>query len=264
MKSAGQKTVNVEAPHCVAVGISDPGLVRGENEDCVLLDANGRYLMVADGMGGHEKGAEASRTALDIIRDCLSPEDITAELMEITAGSGMSPEIACYLSIIELAVHKANSVLYDRNRREGLQRYMGTTIVGLIPLKDPYALWFHIGDSRLYRMQDGVFKQMTVDHSAYNEWLKGGKVGNEPGKNVITRAIGPNPVVTPDMHWERRSPGDLYLLCSDGLSDMLSDQDIAAIINNNDDLEKAALRLVAAANKAGGKDNISAILCRFQ
>jgi serine/threonine protein phosphatase PrpC len=263
MKSDGLQTVHIRAPHCVAVGVTDPGLVRAENEDSVLLDEQGRYLMLADGMGGHERGAEASHTALGIIRDCLSPEDISAEMMDITAGSGVSPEVSCYLSVIELAVRKANSMVYDRNRQAGLQRYMGTTIVGLIALDEPIVMWFHVGDSRLYRLRENTFEQLTVDHSAHNEWLRGGKVGDEPGKNVITRAIGPNPAVSPEIHWAARKTDDLYLLCSDGLSDMLSDEEIVGILQNDADVEKTGHRLISAANNAGGKDNISVVLCRM-
>jgi len=261
MKSELQVHLQVRTPDIVISGVSDPGRVRIENEDSIWLDSQGHFMLLADGMGGHERGAEASRTALKVIQEFLNPEQILKELLDITGGSGVPPEIVGTWSLVDKAISKAASVLYTRNQELKLERYMGTTVVGLVPVAGRYFLWFHIGDSRLYRWRDSSLKQLTVDHSAYVEWVNNGRSGKEPGKNIITRAIGPNSSVAADIEWDEWRHGDTYLICSDGLNDMLTDDKITRILSTGKDMDDTALRLVEAANDAGGLDNISAVLC---
>ncbi len=243
--------------------MSDTGRVRTENEDFLWIDKAGHFMLLCDGMGGHERGAEASRTAVSVIQEYLGPEVINEELREITGVDGVPSEIACLFSLVDEAVDKAATVLYERNRRLNLDRYMGTTVVGLVLVENQYVLWFHVGDSRLYRFRDAVLSCLTVDHSAYEEWVHNGRVGQEPGKNVITRAIGPNVGAVADIGWGKWRKDDVYMLCSDGLTDMLPDDEIAEMITAGKNLDDTALRLVDAANEAGGKDNISVVLCRI-
>ena len=139
---------------------------------------------------------------------------------------------------------------------------MGTTIVGLVLVPDDNMLWFNVGDSRIYLYRDSTLKQLSTDHSLHEEWLKAGKNGPEPGKNIITRVIGTDHFVRADIEWDKRQKNDLYILCTDGLTDMVSDQEIDAILKNEHDVDKIANNLVKAALDAGGNDNTSVIVCR--
>ena len=157
--------MEVNSPKIVATGISDAGYVRDENEDSIWLDESGLVLLLADGMGGHERGAEASRTAIRIFRELLTPEGIKREVGEVTAAADVPPEIGGLYTIIFRAVGKTANFLSDRNLEIKLDRYMGTTVVGLVLVDDYHVLWFHIGDSRLYRWRGSVLKCLTTDHS---------------------------------------------------------------------------------------------------
>ena len=183
--------------------------------------------------------------------------------MDITKVEGVPAEIVCLSALAGEAVDEANSVLYTRNKEAQLKRFMGTTVVGLVPVKDSdYMFWFHVGDSRLYRWRDSRLERLTSDHSAYAQWVNQGQKGTKPSKNIITRAIGPNVASSADPGWAKRQQGDIYILCSDGLSDMITDDQIAEILMVADTVDNIATRLVEAAKDAGGKDNTSVIVCR--
>jgi serine/threonine protein phosphatase PrpC len=123
-------------------------------------------------------------------------------------------------------------------------------------------LWFHIGDSRIYRWRDSTLKRLTTDHSLYAEWVSAGRIGEEPGKNIITRVVGVNPGVEADIAWDKRLKDDIYILCSDGLTDMITDEEIEEILHDGNDVDDMTTRLVDAALAAGGKDNVSAVVCK--
>lgn len=254
--------IDVESRSMHASAVSDCGIRRQRNEDSIYLDESGTVALLADGMGGHEKGAEASRTTVETIGPFLEPESIESELLDITDGGGIPPAVSCVMSLIDSAVIKANDVVYNRNCEEKLQRFMGTTLVGLVIAGGQYIVRFHVGDSRMYRLRGAKLEQLTRDHSAHVAWEEGGREGPEPSTNVITRAIGPTPAVSPTVDWEEYRPDDIYLLCSDGLSDMIPDEDILSILNSAEDTGGVANALADAANDAGGKDNISVIICR--
>jgi len=262
MEQNGRIHLQVKGSQMIASGISDTGRLRTENQDFIYLDKEGHFVLLADGMGGHERGAEASRTIIEILQKYLQPERILSELKDITNVEGAPAEIICLFSLVDKGVNKANDVLYERNKEAGLERYMGATIVGLVPVESGHVMWFHIGDSRLYRWRDSKLKLLTNDHSAYAEWVRAGRSGKEPTKNIVTRAIGPKEGVVPDIEWEEFQKDDIYILCSDGLNDMLSDEEIAGIIKNNKDVDDITVRLVDAALDAGGKDNTSVIVCK--
>lgn len=248
----------------VAAGISDVGCVRTENEDSIWLDESGLVLLLADGMGGHDRGAEASRTAIDVFRELLTPEIIKQEIGDITAARGVPREIACLYTIIFRAVGKTANALSERNKKLKLNRYMGTTVVGLVLVDDDHVLWFHIGDSRLYKWRESTLKCLTTDHSAYSEWAHSGGQGTAPPKNIITRVIGIDPRVEADIEWDKKQKNDIFLLCSDGLTDMITDEQIAEILKKEKDVKETANRLINIALAAGGKDNISVIVCRVR
>ena len=230
MKKEAPVHFHVETPHIVATGITDTGHVRKENEDSIWIDDSGLVLAVADGMGGHERGAEASQTTIKVFQERLNREKIEKEVKDVTALLGVPPEIGCLYAIIHRSVEEAARVLYERNQKLMLRRYMGTTIVGLVLIQDEHVLWFHIGDSRLYRWRDSTLKCLTTDHSLYEEWVKAGLKGEKPGKNIITRVIGVNPGVEADIAWDKRLKDDIYILCSDGLTDMITDEQIEEIL----------------------------------
>ncbi len=253
---------HVETSDIVATGISVTGYVRFENEDSIWIDDSGLVLAVADGMGGHERGAEASQTTIKVFKERLNREKINEEIRDVTALLGVPPEIGGLYTIIHRSVDEAANVLYERNLELMLSRYMGTTIVGLVLVQDQHVLWFHVGDSRLYRWRDSVLKRLTVDHSLHAEWEKAGRVGPEPAKNIITRVIGGTPSVEADIQWEKREKDDIYILCSDGLTDMISDEQIEEILKTGNNVKDTARQLVDEALAAGGKDNISVVVCQ--
>jgi len=262
MNNKQRVSIKIETAEMSACGISDRGRERFENEDAILLEESGFFMLLADGMGGHERGAEASATVIEIIHEYLRPELLLDEIANITETEGIPTDLICLSSLVEEAIRKANSVLYERNQKGGYRRFMGTTVAGLVPAKDDYMLWFHVGDSRVYRCRNSVLKRLTVDHSAHMEWERSGRNGIEPSKHIITRAVGPKRIAIVDIGWEKRLKEDLYLMCSDGLTDMLSDEKILQVMTMGDDVNEVAAELVDAANDAGGRDNISVVVCR--
>ncbi|MEW6672885.1 MAG: protein phosphatase 2C domain-containing protein [Thermodesulfobacteriota bacterium] len=262
MKTTERVHLKVKTPHIHASGISDPGRSRADNQDYIFIDASGHFMLLADGMGGHERGAEASEAAIAVLKERLHPDILLQELADITDAEGIPTEVICLSSIVEDAVKEASRLIYERNVKANLRRFMGTTVVGLVPVSDDFMLWFHVGDSRLYRWRNGNFKQLTADHSAYSQWERSGRQGAEPAKHVITRAIGPNKMASADISWEKWQTGDVYLLCSDGLTDMLSDKDISQILADHREVDQIASHLVDAANAAGGRDNVSVVVCK--
>ncbi|MFC1892163.1 PP2C family protein-serine/threonine phosphatase [Thermodesulfobacteriota bacterium] len=262
MQTEKQIHLQINTPQIIATGISDVGSLRTENEDSIWMEDSGLVLLVADGMGGHERGAEASQKAVEVFRKRLAPDTIKHELDDITAMIEVPSEISRLFPIVNRAVDQAATTVYERNLELELERYMGTTVVGLVLVEDDYVLWFHVGDSRLYRWKNSQLEQLTTDHSAHALWEQEGQIGKEPRKNIITRAIGPNPFVQAETNWAKREKDDMFILCSDGLSDMISDEEISKILKDESDVDKTAELLVSAAIEAGGKDNISVIVCR--
>lgn len=263
MSPSERTQIQVQNEVMEAAGVTDPGLVRSENQDAIYLDPSGTFLLVADGMGGHERGAEASSRTVEIIRSYLQPEVVRDELCDITEGSGVPAEIVCLTSLIDEAVRSANDTLFSINQAENLSRYMGTTVVGLIFAGNAHLLWFHIGDSRLYRWRQDELTQLTTDHSARKEWERKGRQGGAPNKNIITRAIGPTVGVSAETAWEASCSGDVFVLCSDGLTDMIAPEEMERILQRTAGVEEIANRLIDSANDAGGKDNASVVVCRI-
>ncbi|HYC49404.1 MAG TPA: Stp1/IreP family PP2C-type Ser/Thr phosphatase [Burkholderiales bacterium] len=237
---------------------SHPGRVRGHNEDSISVDAHARLAVLADGMGGHNAGEVASRMAADAVSSALTDRRTGGRLERAQAEALVASQVAA-----------ANSAVFQAARAERRYDGMGTTLV--------VALWHeagvtyaHVGDSRLYLLRGGELRQLTRDHSIVQEQLERGAISSEQARysvnrNVLTRAVGIDPDVRADVHTHDVVPGDVYLLCSDGLTDMMMDREIRqTLLECGRDLELAARRLVERANEAGGFDNISVILVRAE
>lgn len=224
---------------------TDQGLVRASNQDSLLVDE--RIYGVADGMGGHNGGETASRVAVQVLKNALS-----RKLPDSRA--------------LEAGIEAANRRIYEMSRHESSLSGMGTTVT-LLWEGDESVLVAHVGDSRAYRLRDGELQQMTDDHSIVAELLRNKVITAEmarthPYRNVITRAVGVDPSVLADILTFDKKPGDLWLVCSDGLYNMVPDETIADFLKSSETDEAAAGRLLDEALKNGGTDNISFLLCR--
>lgn len=248
-----------------AAGLTDVGRVRKANEDNFAIDAEVGLAMVADGMGGPEAGEIASETAVSTVADFLFAYDRDAAdatlRSEDVAAAGRD---AWQVRAVEMAIAEANGRIYAKNVERGFAegQGMGTTVAGLLALESGGRLCvFHVGDSRVYRFRDGTLDRLTRDHSLYEAWLGYGGQGQAPARNVITRAVGPWPSIEVDISIQDCLSGDIFLICSDGLSGMLEDDAMAGILaETGEDLDEACRRLVERANANGGTDNVTVVL----
>ncbi len=245
---------------------TDVGRRRKENEDSILVDADIGLYILSDGMGGHASGEVASKISVEFTRDffvknkSLTDDDI-GKLY--TFSENMPPPA----KKLAYAIMAANAEVIAVAKKEPNLKGMGATIVAV--LKGEKELYIgHVGDSRIYLLRDGALKQMTEDHSVYNEEKKRGKVAldileKSPFRNRLVRAMGHMKEAKVDTQSNSPRKGDIFLLCSDGLTDMVKDGEIADIISSNDgDLSYACSSLVDKANENGGKDNISVLLIK--
>ncbi|MFT4045942.1 MAG: Stp1/IreP family PP2C-type Ser/Thr phosphatase [Solimonas sp.] len=243
--------------------LSDPGRVRGHNEDAVAEDAELGLLVLADGMGGHNAGEIASALATTTVLDVCARHWPALRRGDIGASQHCSAESTMLRTALEMAHATIRQVSQTQPQCAG----MGTTIVAAL-LRDDRLSIASVGDSRLYRLRDGALAQLTRDHSLLAELIARGHPSGEDvvrraRKNIVTRALGVGNEVQVDLIEDTVEVGDVLLLCSDGLSDMISDETIRLTLERyTDDLETAARRLVELANDAGGKDNVSVILAR--
>lgn len=240
---------------------TDTGMKRDHNEDSVGSEPNIGLAILADGMGGHKSGEIASAMTVSHVLDKFKTSYRNIEHGEVDWESGLTQETMLLGEAIEESNYNINKASADSHANRG----MGTTAVGLLFLNNKVSI-AHVGDSRAYRLRHGDFEMLTEDHSLLQELVRKGFYTKEEAeqsdqKNVITRALGIEPKVEVDLAEEITDIGDLYLVCSDGLTDMVEDDDIHRILHEcGDDIEKAADELVMAANENGGKDNISVIL----
>jgi protein phosphatase len=244
----------------IMTGRTDTGMVREHNEDCFVIVPESGLAILADGMGGHLAGEVASAMAID---------QVTQYLLGARAGTPATPangESAESALLIE-AVKTANTAIHQSSMSRPEQAGMGTTIV-VAMFHDGLLTVAHVGDSRLYRYRQGQLSQVTEDHSMVQELLRRGLISPEEARtsanrNLVTRALGVDPVVQVDVKEQPFEPGDLYLLCSDGLNDVLSDEEIAALLaRHHDDLEAATRNMILEVNARGGPDNVSIVLIR--
>lgn len=245
-----------------AAAKTDVGRKRQDNEDSFCVVPQLGLYVVADGMGGHAAGEVASRLAVETIREWMEKYLGGADVAVV--GQPMdtcSREANFLLSSIRLA----NRIIFDAAQGRREYRGMGTTLVSVLAVNDTVAL-AHVGDSRIYRIRDGQIVQLSRDHSVVQQQVDRGIISPEEAhdsqyRHLITRALGLKDSVEVDLAEEPLLPGDILLLCSDGLSDLLEDEEILDIVREHaDDLEKACQTLVDQANHKGGDDNITAML----
>jgi len=241
-------------------GETDVGQLREHNEDFIGWDAHLGLILLADGMGGHNAGEVASELAVSSIRDAL--QDV---LGPDIASSNM---IDFNDAIREAIVYANDEIIRMANERLECAG-MGTTIVVTLFHGDRVII-ANVGDSRMYRLRDKALSQLTTDHSLVQEMLDNGYISEEEAqlsasRNLITRALGIADQVDVDVAQDTVQNGDTYLLCSDGLTDLVTDQEILQLLLlSNDDLKTGCKQLIALANEKGGKDNISVILISLQ
>lgn len=245
-------------------GLSDVGVIRSHNEDCFEIDPEHQVFVVADGMGGHSHGEIASRIAVDSIRDFIS----RTEDNDSTLPFEMDPALTRQGNRIRAAIRIAHDRVLRAIRQDAALHGMGTTVVGLLLDGDTISV-AHVGDSRAYRVRNGKLELLTQDHTWVNEQVVAGFLSEEqarahPLKNVVTRALGGDAEVDIDVDEHKVEAGDLFLLCSDGLTTMLTDDEILARVRTPGRLEEICSRLVRDANSRGGYDNVSVVLVRIE
>ncbi len=243
--------------------VSDVGCKRPHNEDSTATNEALGVLVLADGMGGYKAGEVASAIAVTGVYN-----DIESGLEDSRpAGFDQASGLDKHSVLIRNAVSRANSTIYNTAQADEQCKGMGTTVVTAITYEDKISI-AHVGDSRLYRLRDNDFKQITKDHSLVQELIDRGLFSPEEAeqnapKNLVTRALGIGAKVEIDVIEDELAIGDIYLLCSDGLTDMVKDEEIHLTLGKySGNLAQAADKLVEIANKYGGKDNISVILAR--
>lgn len=238
---------------------SDPGVVRSHNEDAVFADAELGIAILADGMGGYNAGEVASGMATTLLSTSFS---------RLLRGPAADETITEHPEqLISDEICGTNAAIFNASQSQSQYAGMGTTLVFAWFLDNRLFL-AHVGDSRAYRWRDGGLRQLTRDHSLLQEQIDSGLISLEEARysanrNLVTRALGIEPEVEVEVAVHDTRPGDLVLLCSDGLNDMLDDEEIAEILHETgDNLSFAAERLVDRANDNGGRDNVSVILVR--
>jgi protein phosphatase len=245
------------------VGMSDTGRVREHNEDTIGTDASIGLVVLADGMGGYKAGEVASgiavRTVMGLLKDAVAREDLCL----VDSQSGLSrPGI-----LLRDAVQRANKIIYQTARTQTHCEGMGTTVAAGLFFDDRLTI-AHVGDSRVYRVRNNRIEQLTQDHSLLQELVSRGFYTREEAqraaaRNYVTRALGVEPTVDVEITEAPVERGDLLMLCSDGLSDMVEDEDIQLTVNTfGDNLETLARQLVLLSNENGGRDNVSLVLVR--
>ena len=245
-----------------ADGHTDVGRKRKNNEDYFAIDPKVGLYIVADGMGGHASGEIASKMATEVLRQFYHD---TARDRDKTWPYRMNKELSYEENRLIVGIQYANKLIYEKAKTDPRLTGMGTTVVALT-IFDNTAYIAHVGDSRVYRIRQNKMEQLTEDHSLLNDYKKikpltPEEIENFPHKNVIVRALGMKDTVLVDIRKEKLQAGDLFLLCSDGLSGMISDQEIFEIIQKyRKNLGEASKKLIEAANNKGGHDNITVVL----
>ena len=240
------------SPVITWAGRTDVGVVRSGNEDNYLMRPELGVFIVADGMGGHAAGEVASEMAVRIVAQELG-----------NPGGKSDPEVA---EVMRRAIQRANAAIFERTLTEHDKRGMGTTAT-LLVLNGPRYLIGQVGDSRAYVLREQRLLQLTKDHSYVQEQVDAGYLTPEqarthPYSNVITRCVGANSDVVPDIYVGALKPGDRYLLASDGLTGMLEDSDLQDVLRANPEPQAVVDVLITEANRRGGLDNITAIVVR--
>lgn len=241
------------------------GMVRAHNEDSIATDAVCGLVVLADGMGGYNAGEVASGIAVEVmVAEIIQPLK-NASPVERDEETGEELAVA----LLGRSIHKANTSIFQAAKSHAQYAGMGTTIVSAL-FYDNRVVVGHVGDSRLYRLRGETLLSLTRDHSLLQEQIDCGMISVEnarhsQNKNLVTRAVGIDADVIPEIHLHDVEVGDLYLLCSDGLNDMVEDDDIQAVLYAmQGNLALAAEQLIQTANDNGGRDNVSVILVKVK
>ena len=240
---------------CTFAGLTDPGLVRSYNQDSHYLDPQGRFFILADGMGGHAGGEEASRITTEVIRHYLE--------------ANWDAPIESY-DLLEKSIYQANEGILEDQAQHPERGDMGTTVV-VILFRHGETWRAHVGDSRLYRFRENLLEQITSDHTWISQAVRAGEITEDdakhhPWRHVLSQCLGRRDLYEGiDIHKiEEILPGDRFLLCSDGLTEEVTDELINKSLTETDDLEEAVGKLVQNAKDGGGSDNITVVLVAIQ
>ena len=245
--------------------ITDTGRVREHNEDAISSNGDIGLMVLADGMGGYNAGEVASGIAVQIVSDLASEGADREARDDVDNHSGMMRQSI----VLRDAVNRANKIIYQTAQSQSQCEGMGTTIVACMFYDDKVSI-AHVGDSRAYRLRGGVLDQITLDHSLLQELVDRGFYSAEEAqrstnRNYVTRALGVEPTVEVEVREFEVLPDDVYLLCSDGLPDMVEDDDIHLTISTfNDSLDVVGQQLIDLANDHGGRDNVSVMLAQIK
>ena len=240
-------------------------MVRDHNEDAIGSDADIGLLVLADGMGGYNAGEVASGIAVQTVTELATEGANREERDDRDPTTGMLRQTI----VLRDAISRANKIIYQTAQSQTHCEGMGTTLVAAMFYDNKISI-AHVGDSRAYRLRNGQFEQITLDHSLLQELVDRGFYSEEEAqrstnRNYVTRALGVEPMVEVEVNEYDVLPGDLYLLCSDGLSDMVEDEDIHLTISTfNDSLDVVGQQLVQLANDHGGRDNISIMMAEIK
>ncbi len=243
--------------------LTDPGMVRDLNEDSIELRPEAGIVVLADGMGGYNAGEVASGMATSMVADGMARAWSDGALQSLDRAGA----IALSQSLLQEQVVAANAAIFEQAQQEESFEGMGTTVVGCV-FYDDFLTVGHAGDSRLYRLRGEAFEQITKDHSLLQEQIDSGMISKEDAhlsnnRNFITRAIGVAADEQAEIHTYDVEPDDVYLICTDGLYGMVTDEEIhMTLMTLRANLDLAAEQLIASANDAGGTDNVSLILVR--
>lgn len=241
------------------------GMVRAHNEDSIATEAACGLLVLADGMGGYNAGEVASGIAVSVMLTEVPPPLKKSSPIERDEATGEELAVA----LLSNGIHKANASIHQAAQSQAQYAGMGTTIVSAL-FYDNRVVVGHVGDSRLYRLRGEALEVITRDHSLLQEQIDSGMISVEnarhsQNKNLVTRAVGIDADVIPEIHLHDVQVGDIYLLCSDGLNDMVEDDDIQSILYAmQGNLALAAEQLIQTANDNGGRDNVSVILAKVK
>jgi protein phosphatase len=245
--------------------LTDTGRVREHNEDAIGTNADVGLMVLADGMGGYNAGEVASGIAVQIVKELASEAAIRQELSDLDPHSGLMRQSI----ILRDAVYRSNKIIFQTAQSQTHCEGMGTTIVACMFYDNKVSI-AHVGDSRAYRLRGGQLDQMTLDHSLLQELVDRGFYSEEEAqrstnRNYVTRALGVEPTVEVEVHEYDVLPDDVYLLCSDGLPDMVEDDDIHLTISTfNASLDVVGQQLIDLANDHGGRDNVSVMLAQVK
>lgn len=248
----------------IAAGETNVGKKRAHNEDNFAIDDEDHLYVVADGMGGHASGEVASQMAIDTLREFFRA---TATDPEATWPYKMDKARGYEENRLITSVKLANLRIFEAAQRDPKLRGMGTTVVGVVVVDDG-VLIAHVGDSRAYRLRGDKLELLTEDHSLLNDYIKMKRlteeeIANFPHKNVIVRALGMKESVKVDTTLDKPHPGDIYVICTDGLCGPASDEEIREIVlAEGKDIKGACAKLIERANDNGGPDNVTVVLAK--